>query len=238
MDSKDYYEILQVSPSASAKAIAAAYRRLVRKYHPDTNPSPDATHRTQAINEAYDVLSDPVKRAEYDRMRLLLHVPAPAPAPATTAAHKILHCPRDHVRLTSKLLFGIHVHQCARCDGMWIERESLIRLYKLFDLEIPLALSNTTAALSGPASPMNCLVDGTHMVKTLQESVNIDTCPTCRGMWFDATDFAKVIIQHKFKHAEKVRLQVKRRERSMRGVFAAVGEFVADTVEDFVHMFR
>jgi len=66
---EDYYKILQVDPAAEPEVIAAAYRRLAIKYHPDTNESPDAKARMQRINEAYAILSDPAGRASYDRSR-------------------------------------------------------------------------------------------------------------------------------------------------------------------------
>lgn len=61
-----YYEILGVPVHASEQEIKRAYRRLVKKYHPDTNHSPDAASYMVSINEAYDVLSDPQKRFNYD----------------------------------------------------------------------------------------------------------------------------------------------------------------------------
>ena len=66
---KDYYEILQVSPSAHPDVIQAAYRRLALLYHPDRNPSEDAVRIMAQLNEAYAVLSDPEQRAQYDRQR-------------------------------------------------------------------------------------------------------------------------------------------------------------------------
>jgi len=64
----DYYEILQVSRSATGAEIKKAYRKLALKYHPDKNPGDkEAEERFKLINEAYGVLSDEEKRAIYDR---------------------------------------------------------------------------------------------------------------------------------------------------------------------------
>jgi DnaJ-class molecular chaperone len=62
----DPYESLQVSHRAEPEVIAAAYRSLARKYHPDKNDSPASNKRMQEINAAYEILKDPVKRREYD----------------------------------------------------------------------------------------------------------------------------------------------------------------------------
>jgi hypothetical protein len=63
---KDYYSILRVSRRADVQTIKRSYRLLVQKYHPDINPDPQAAEFIKEINEAYDVLSDPVKKGEYD----------------------------------------------------------------------------------------------------------------------------------------------------------------------------
>ena len=68
-ETEDLYEILQVHPSAHPDVIQAAYRRLALLYHPDTNPAPDASEMMARVNRAYEVLSDPEKRSEYDRSR-------------------------------------------------------------------------------------------------------------------------------------------------------------------------
>jgi DnaJ-domain-containing protein 1 len=63
---RDYYAILGVPRDATQEQIKEAYRRLVKIYHPDRNPFPEAEEMFKLINEAYHVLSDPAKRAEYN----------------------------------------------------------------------------------------------------------------------------------------------------------------------------
>lgn len=67
---KDYYKILEIQPDASLEVMNNAYRALVRKYHPDlyhTRLKGPMTAKMQEINEAYNTLSTPASRAEYDR---------------------------------------------------------------------------------------------------------------------------------------------------------------------------
>lgn len=65
---KDYYQALGVDRNASAEDIKKAYRKLVRKYHPDVSKHKDADEKTKEINEAYGVLGDAEKRAAYDQL--------------------------------------------------------------------------------------------------------------------------------------------------------------------------
>jgi curved DNA-binding protein CbpA len=88
----DYYEVLQVHPRAESEVIRAAYRVLARKYHPDHGGDP---RRMIALNDAWDVLGDPARRAEYDASRARPAAATPprgaaptATSPATPAARQ------------------------------------------------------------------------------------------------------------------------------------------------------
>lgn len=68
MAKRNYYEILGVDKNADLDTIKKAYRKLVRKYHPDVSKEPDAVQKTAEVNEAYETLKDTQKRTEYDEM--------------------------------------------------------------------------------------------------------------------------------------------------------------------------
>ena len=67
-DKRDYYEVLGLSKGATDDEIKKAYRRLAKQYHPDMNPGDKvAENKFKEVNEAYDVLGDPDKKAKYDQ---------------------------------------------------------------------------------------------------------------------------------------------------------------------------
>jgi len=67
VEKRDYYEVLGIEKNATQKQVKDAYRRLARKLHPDVNPDPQAAEKFKEVGEAYEVLSNEDKRANYDR---------------------------------------------------------------------------------------------------------------------------------------------------------------------------
>ena len=71
---KNYYDILGISTEANEEEIKSAFRKLARRCHPDvTGNTPDSVEKFKSISEAYDVLSDEIKRRRYDALRGILH---------------------------------------------------------------------------------------------------------------------------------------------------------------------
>lgn len=103
MAEPDYYEVLQVQPSADWEVIEAAYRRLARKYHPDVNRSPEAGQRMRELNAAYEVLCNPTLRRDYDtRRRSHGHFASPEPTPDSVFTGQPSTSPRQGLAATAR----------------------------------------------------------------------------------------------------------------------------------------
>jgi curved DNA-binding protein CbpA len=101
----DHYAVLGLNPSAEDVVVHAAWKALLRKHHPDTNPGDPSGARAREINEAFAVLGKPDARARYDRLRTrgpdivpLRHPPAPHEGPR--------YRPPPRRRLSANRLFG------------------------------------------------------------------------------------------------------------------------------------
>lgn len=89
MATKDYYQVLGISRSASAEDIKLAYRRLARKYHPDVSHIPDAEEHFKAVNEAYETLGDSSKRRKYEQQQTARPAATDTTAKETTSTRKV-----------------------------------------------------------------------------------------------------------------------------------------------------
>lgn len=107
---EDFYKILQVDPSAEQEVIEGAYRRLAQKYHPDRNSAPDATARMSKINEAYEELKDPARRAAFDRARSRETRTGSNYANAPSGTGQESTCPPNHAQ-TSAGAYGSYQTQ-------------------------------------------------------------------------------------------------------------------------------
>ena len=65
---KDYYRIMGLPRNASIEDIKTVYKKLAKEFHPDVNKTPEAEAKMKVINEAFDILGDPNKKASYDRL--------------------------------------------------------------------------------------------------------------------------------------------------------------------------
>lgn len=181
----DYYEILGVPRDATDEEIKKAFRRLAFQYHPDRNKEPGAEEKFKEINEAYEVLSDPRKRANYDR-----YGQAVSPGwgfegfgfgglgdlfeaffGATTTAQRI---PQRGADLRTQLVISFE--------------EAVFGVQKEIEIERSEVCSLCHGTGSEPGTnPQKCpSCNGTGQVRRIQQSlfgrfVNITTCSQCQG---------------------------------------------------------
>ena len=118
----DYYRVLGVDRDAELQTIRSAYRRLVRRYHPDVSRNKNAGRRFLVIQEAYEVLSDPQKRRKYDSLisksalastRRGKWATSPAPSTVSPAKRSVL---RQGFQVVVKAL-GIRIDAGLRFGG-------------------------------------------------------------------------------------------------------------------------
>jgi hypothetical protein len=105
---RDLYETLGVRPTASTDAIKRAYRRLAKRYHPDLNKSRGAKEIFLEVKDAYEVLSNPLLRRQYDERTAGDRVGMPVPPTPQPGAPRKVRVSADYVRVASP--FGFHAY--------------------------------------------------------------------------------------------------------------------------------
>ncbi len=120
---RDLYDVLGVRPTATEEGIKRAYRRLVKRYHPDVNKGRGAKEVFLEVKDAYEVLSNPLLRREYDeRTAREAGMPGPAPRPTKPGAPRKVRIPAEYVRIASP--FRSYRDRIERVQDRQIERRT------------------------------------------------------------------------------------------------------------------
>lgn len=192
---KDYYKILGVSRDADQAEIKKAYRKLVRQYHPDANPgNKEAEEHFKKVNEAYEVLGDPQKRAQFDQFGHVGDMPGGSPFEGFGGAGM-----GDIFGDIFENIFGgtgrRRADPNAPRKGADLESELVITLEEAArgikkSVEIPRWENCDRCGGSGAepgSSPETCpTCGGSGQVETQQRTpfgqfVSVNTCPYCNG---------------------------------------------------------
>jgi len=153
----DYYHVLQITPAATFDEVHKAYRTLAMRYHPDRNPTPGAGSEMAAINEAYAVLSDPARRREYDRERVMSG-PFDVAGPILRAAYEtllkqgwIVAESTDSTVLLEQDFRAVRVSFIGRADSAFLKKVARefagFSVVMAVEIETPFNLSFTTAVI-------------------------------------------------------------------------------------------
>ncbi|HPI98064.1 MAG TPA: DnaJ domain-containing protein, partial [Synergistales bacterium] len=193
--SKDYYSTLGVPKDATASDIKKAYRQLVRKYHPDANPgNKEAEDHFKDVNEAYEVLADPEKRAQYDQFGTVGDFPGGGPFSGFGGVEDVFGDLFEN-------LFGFGTSGRRRADPNAPRRGSDMETQLIVDLEeaakgvtknVEIPRWQTCDRCSGNGAEPGTQPDvcpqchGSGQVESQQRTpfgqfVSINTCPRCKG---------------------------------------------------------
>jgi DnaJ-domain-containing protein 1 len=152
-----YYGLMGLHPTASGPEIHQVYRTLSRQYHPDTTllPVRIATRKFQQLNEAYATLSNPDRRAAYDRTLTAVPIGPPVPAPAVVLPVDAADRPLSAGELFALLILGLTFVAClilALTLG-WAQGQAWWQAQPPVPSEVGLPLSNQPQTKLPPARP-------------------------------------------------------------------------------------
>ena len=144
----DYYELLQIPRNADEDAIKKAYRRLARQFHPDSNKAHIASEHMKLLNAAYDVLSDPAKRHEYDDRLAAASRRAAAPSPPSSGAEARPRAARPTPMWMVWLSVTGILILATTAGTLFVMRDSVLALLP----QIPVSATRIAVALATPAA--------------------------------------------------------------------------------------
>ena len=124
MAKRDLYEVLGVSKSASQDEIKSSYRKLAKKYHPDLNKEPGAEEKFKEVQEAYDVLSDDNKRAQYDQFGHAAFDQRRGPTRGSDTLMQIRITFMDAINGKTIIVPVTYDEPCSHCNGSGAENPS------------------------------------------------------------------------------------------------------------------
>lgn len=165
MPQTDYYEVLGVTRRASQEEIKRAFRQLAREHHPDVNRDPAAADRFKRINEAYQVLGDPDRRARYDRGDLVAAARPDGRSPFGAGPFEDLF----------DMFFGQTMGAGGRGGEPGPERGSDLRVGLEITLEEAAHGVERTITIVREETCSGCFGTGA------EKGSAPETCPTCRG---------------------------------------------------------
>ncbi len=167
--SKDYYKILGINEFESAENIKSAYRKLARKWHPDVaGNSPEALKTFKEINEAYEILSNKVKKEEYDRARRFYNY---AKGNYETKNENINNSNKEEAKTTTRPSFSF------KWEEFIAKRQQAKKTQKKEEKE-PIKGSNIYAEIE--ISVLEAITGTTKVVNLLKK----EACPKCGGKKF------------------------------------------------------
>jgi len=193
---KDYYDTLGVSSRSEIEVIRAAYRALMRKYHPDHNSSDIDGSKAREINEAFAILGDPDRRRRYDEARRRQpgsqsgHRPRPAPEPQS--AHRPRPAPEHPSAYSARAASNPKPARHAALTSRWtLASVGLIILCGLLYL---VALGQQALAVSVPASSVNRAATTVHRALDKAPRAAAAAGPIAHATSFDC-DLATVRVE-------------------------------------------
>ena len=196
MSKRDYYEILGVSRTVSDGELKSAFRKMAMRYHPDRNPdNPEAEEQFKEINEAYEALKDPDKRAAYDRFG---HAAFEGPGAGSGFGNDFTSTMSDIFDEFFGMGGGRRGGRSARERGADLRYNMEVTLEEAFagkavEISVPTSITCDACAGSGAkpgTTPTQCpTCGGAGRVRATQGFFTLErTCPTCQGRGEVITD--------------------------------------------------